>query len=95
MFYNTTNEKGQILSKRVRNAETQEDMILAWFRDNPTLSFSPFSIQEMLYPDTPITSVRRALTNLTSQGKLIKTDEKEIGRYGMPNYKWKLKTKEA
>jgi DNA-binding transcriptional regulator PaaX len=36
----------------------------------------------------PLTSVRRALTNLSKQGKLIKTDEKKKGIYGRDEFIW-------
>ena len=38
----------------------------------------------------PITSIRRALTNLTKKGKLEKTNKMEVGKYGKPEHCWKL-----
>ena len=42
------------------------------------------------YGPAPLTSIRRAMTTLTKDGKLIKTDKQVPGIYGTPNYKWKL-----
>ena len=46
----------------------------------------------MLGPDTvwPITSIRRALSDLTSECKLTKTDNKKLGPYGKHEFTWKL-----
>jgi hypothetical protein len=42
--------------------------------------------------ECPITSVRRALTNLTNEDKIIKTDVKVVGLYGKKEHLWRLKT---
>ena len=38
----------------------------------------------------PITSIRRAITDLTNAGKLTKTDTMKLGRYGKHVHTWKL-----
>ena len=38
----------------------------------------------------PLTSVRRAVTNLTNRGDLVKTDKQVKGPYGRPEYQWRL-----
>ena len=38
----------------------------------------------------PITSVRRAMTDLTNDGKLIKTKFKRLGSFGRMVYTWTL-----
>lgn len=45
--------------------------------------------------DTPITSIRRGMTNLTTRGKLVKTDRTVIGAKGKPENIWKVKTTPA
>ena len=42
----------------------------------------------------PITSVRRAMTNLTKAGLLEKTGDKVLGEYGVMVNTWKLAPKE-
>jgi hypothetical protein len=42
------------------------------------------------YKNIPITSPRRVLSNLTREGKLIKTDKTKIGLYGDPEHFYKL-----
>lgn len=97
-YFNTTNESGATLKNNVAKSKSQEEKIFKLFQ----LDFEYWSKKEILYTGLtpkelqdffhkyPITSIRRALTNLTKQGKLIKTDEKRIGMYGRSEYVWKL-----
>jgi len=96
-YFNTTNESGTTLKNNVAKAKSQEEEILNLFifnkmhfinkiYKNYKLGLSPSQIGL----NYPITSIRRALTNLTKQGKLIKTNEKRIGMYGRSEYVWKL-----
>lgn len=38
----------------------------------------------------PITSIRRAITNLTNDGELVKHDRMRMGDYGKDNHTWSL-----
>lgn len=40
--------------------------------------------------NTPLTSIRRAITNLCKRGKLYMTDVQSPGIYGKPEYVWKI-----
>jgi len=40
---------------------------------------------------TPLTSIRRAITNLTIESYIYKTDYKVMGNGGRRTYTWKLK----
>lgn len=73
-------------------AGRQEDLILAYFHRNANLAFSPETIQAAVLPDAPITSVRRAITNLTQRGELERVGH-ECGKYGRPVGTWRLKQK--
>ena len=88
-WYNTTKEPNK--SELDQKAQSQEDKIYNWFLDHPTMEVTPFYIQARLMPKSPITSVRRAITNLTKAGHLEKTDKKVVEVYGISNYLWKLK----
>ena len=91
MFYNTTNQKGTELKTSWKKTENQEDIILGFFQNNKGF-YSPDEVQEELKMDnTPLTSIRRAITNLTMAGKLEKTNLKRIGIYGKKVYCWRLK----
>lgn len=78
----------QVASFTVQAAR-QEELILAYFKTNPG-EYSPEKIQGKVLPTAPITSVRRAITNLTEAGLLKKTGNKETGRYGRPVGTWML-----
>ena len=86
-YYNTNNEEGQELSNSRISATKQEDVIYLLFNDDSY--FSPDMIKTLLVQDYPITSIRRALTNLTNKGLLEKTNEMVMGRYGKKTHTWK------
>ena len=90
-YYNTTEETGSELAESHAKAKTQEKKILLCFHDqgNPLRASV---ICEMLNDAYPITSIRRALTDMTNQGDLEKTDKKVMGRYGKREHQWQLST---
>lgn len=96
-YHNTTNESGTTLKNNFAKSKSQEEEIINVFifekgisiKKETNLGFSPSELYDGL-ETYPITSIRRALTNLTKQGKLIKTDEKRIGMYGRSEYVWRL-----
>ena len=89
--HNTTNLKGAALAKAESKAKSQEKAILELLIGGGKYTAS--EVWGLIYEPTatPLTSVRRALTNLMNKGKLIKTDEKKIGYYGSPEHYYKLK----
>lgn len=93
MYYNTNDETGETLNSS-RNATTkQENMILAIFETYPNEGLTPFDIEDFAHDQEvswPITSIRRAITDLTNAGKLTKTDTKKLGKYGKFVHTWKL-----
>ena len=93
-YYNTTNSSGIELLKFIKHAESQEGLILNWFEDHPGFELTPSQVTKIVLPSAIITSVRRALTNLTTAGLLTKTDKQLPGPFGRPEYAWKLKRTE-
>lgn len=90
LFHNTINESGEKLIAHEINCKNQEDRILKIFLD-VNLRMTPFDVAEeykKLYKEIPITSVRRAITNLTEQNKLIKTPYMKEEKLGKPNFTW-------
>lgn len=93
-FYNTINLEGEDLTKEVARVKKQEELILAIFKANPNVKFSPtqmlsvFSGKYHLHP--PITSIRRGFSNLTDEGLLTKTEDKIPGSYHLPEHQWVL-----
>lgn len=91
-YYNTTNLTGEALKKRQHSARSQEERLLILFNDFKMLSPSQaHKIYNRTFKPVPITSIRRAITELTQEGKLIKTDQRSLGDYGHPESCWKIK----
>ena len=94
-FVNTVAEEGEQLTKSKKKAITQQDKILAFFRKNSPMAFTPNDVRIAVFTAndfdkvTPLTSVRRGITQLTNAGYLIKTDDMRRGIYGKLNYTWK------
>jgi len=89
-YYNTNSESGETLSRSKERADTMKDQILHLFRENAGIDFTPFEVLRQLNTRSPITSVRRSITDLTMEGFLEKTDKMRIGDYGKQNYCWRL-----
>lgn len=91
MWYNTTQEAPAQLEVFQQKAKKQEDIILYIFDQHPD-GLSPwqtFRICNVSGARYPITSVRRAITNLQKNGKLVKTGKQVMGPYGVREYVWK------
>ena len=88
-FYNTIHETGEELAESHAKAKTQEEKIYAYFLycNQP---LSPSMFLEQLGLNCPITSVRRAICNLTKEGKIFKTKETVLGMYGKKETLWML-----
>jgi Fe2+ or Zn2+ uptake regulation protein len=91
-FHNTIEARGEDLKAYESRASSQELKILSHFRANVGRMFTPSEIHKKLFDPfvTPLTSVRRAVTNLSKAGMLRKTDIKVSGPYGMPEHCWYL-----
>lgn len=87
-FYNTNHEIKERAEASQKQAEDQQFIILTFFRCH-TDNFSPCDLVEF-FPMWPLTSIRRAITNLTAEGLLVKTHEMKIGMYGKQVHTWRL-----
>tara|TARA_R100000458_G_C8157009_1_gene162586 strand:- start:42 stop:389 length:348 start_codon:yes stop_codon:yes gene_type:complete len=88
-FYNTIEEEGQDLVQSYEKTKTQEEKILECFKSCK----EPLSPSMVLYQtglNCPITSVRRAMTDLSNNGKLRKTTDYTLGTYGKKEHLWTL-----
>lgn len=89
-YYNTTHKTGDDLKVVTEKAIGLQKKIEAYFKLFPDKEFTPPQIMENLHITAPLTSVRRAISNLTTDGILIKTSNLKMGIYGQSNYTWKL-----
>ena len=95
-FHNTTHEVGQTLQNYEAKAYTQEQQVADFFIANPGTIWTPWEIQSLVFiiPPPPITSIRRAISNLTRDGILTKTNERKVvGIYGRTSYSWTVNLK--
>ena len=86
LFHNTINLQPSELEHANKQAAHQEDAILNFYQSRLGM-FTPCECAAE-FPQWPITSIRRAITNLTKRGLLVKTHVKRKGIYGMVNNCW-------
>ena len=96
MYYNTTNQTSETLKKSWDKSKTQEDRIMDYINylrknyDGSYTHATPDQVCLAFNDKYPITSIRRAMSDLTMQGKLQKTGIQRKGRYGKMNYCWTI-----
>jgi predicted RNA-binding protein YlqC (UPF0109 family) len=88
-YYNTNREKGETLINSNVKAKSQEEEVLSIFKERVRLSASE-AWKIYAKQGTPITSIRRAITNLCKDYKLVKTEETTEGIYGKKEHVYTL-----
>lgn len=96
-YFNTTHALGKELSEYREKAKCQEETILRFMLRHHRTNWTASDIwrecfRQQLRP-VPLTSVRRAITNLYNAGDIFKTQDQKEGIYGRPEYFWKISTK--
>lgn len=71
-------------------AAKQSDVVLSFFEAHPNATFTPHAVLAGTGLNCPITSIRRAITDLTNDGKLEKTEHDRLEIYGVCNKTWRL-----
>ena len=92
-YHQTTHVAGQ-LEIFEKAAASQDQEILAYMRRHPPHlgrrhSWTAEDLHLVVLPNAPLTSVRRAMSNLYNAGLIEKQGEK-LGKYGRPITKWRL-----
>jgi hypothetical protein len=88
-YYNTNNLSYLDFLQAIEKAKSQQEKILIYFKSLPGRGLAPHQVKAALFSEkTPITSVRRAITNLEQDGLLIKTDRMIEGDFGAPVHTW-------
>ena len=93
-FHNTISETGTTLANSEAKAQSQEEIILQHFKKIGRMQTAE-QIHSSIFANTktPLTSVRRALTNLSVAGELEKTNQQAEGSYGKKIFYYKLTSK--
>jgi hypothetical protein len=89
MYYNTNRETGETLARSKATTVSQEEEIIRIFNMQPGCHLAPHNLR-FWFKNVPLTSIRRALSNLEKQGKLLKTDRMVIGSYGKMVHTWRI-----
>lgn len=95
-YFNTNGEEGEYLMSSREKCAEQEGIALSLFRRLRVLSPSECWRQwHNTYGQAPpLTSVRRAITNMTNAGFLEKTSMRQTGVYGKKEYVWRYAVKQ-
>ena len=91
-YHNTTIVRDPALKQFQKEAKKQEEVVLKMFEtyESQRTSFSKWDLAE-LYPTFILpTSIGRCLTDLYKEGKLIRLEEKQVSKYGRPEFLYKL-----
>ena len=88
-FYETINQTDSALKESNKKTRKQEELILDLFvkRNRP---LSPSMVLSQSGLNCPITSIRRAMTDLCKAGRIVKTDRQVKGMYGKAEHLWGL-----
>ena len=90
-YHNSLPERdSDVLETYEQVARDQDEKILKFFQAHPGKVYTPWEVHEQVDSKMLIQSVRRTLTNLTKEGKLILTDIKKKERQGRNNNCWKF-----
>ena len=90
-YYNTLHIPKDLLINELNKVKKQEEKVLAVFRITLLNELTPSEVYKVLDDVYPITSIRRAITDLTEKGLLLKTSKQRTGLYGAKNYTWTIK----
>ena len=88
IHFNTTNLAGSELKKATRKATSQMALVLASMQR--LKKAGPSDVYRELGGAFLLTSVRARMTNLSDNGELVKTTEKQLGMNGADEYLWTL-----
>lgn len=99
IFYNTIGLTPPLLTKAQEDAISLQELVKTIYTKNRGRKFSPSQIHKVIElkykKKNPITSVRRAITNLTNFefGMILeKTETMVVGPYGYPEHTWRTIT---
>jgi len=93
IYFNTNGEEGAELLSSSEQCAKQEGVVLSLYRRFRFLSPSECHREHhnMFGEAPPLTSIRRAITNLAHYGLLEKTSMLRAGIYGKKEYVWKYR----
>lgn len=91
-YHNTTKQNTEFVLSAKKKNKSQEEIVFDIF-----LKYKKLSASEVLehYPkNIPLTSIRRAISNIQYEGRLRKLTETRIGIYNAPEHYYAVVTPE-
>ena len=90
VFHNTIDASGATLENHIATTVVQNDRILEIFKKSKGKPLTPREVWRIDKKATELTSVRRAINNLTMIGLLKKSEFKKVETAGAQNFCWIL-----
>jgi len=96
-FHNSVPLEEEQLPLARETAAKQKEIVLDFFRKRFSMNFTPNQVHKTLEcvdgHRMLLTSVRRSISDLTKEGRLIKCQwsERREGAYGKPNRTWRYR----
>jgi hypothetical protein len=94
-YFNTTDQNIDYVNKRKAKNKTQEVLVYDLFKSMTTLTASEVltasETLNLFSNKVPITSIRRAISNLQKEEKLVKTTDTKTGIYGAPEHYYTIR----
>jgi len=87
-YHNTTNEGPDLFNYQAQ-AKSQDETVLEFIKTLGPKTFTCEDIHREVLPTAPLTSARRAVSNLHTEGH-IEIVGKARGSYKRPIYLWRL-----
>ena len=87
MYFNTTHEKDP--SEFQKKTISQDNYLLNVLKVYAPKAFTAFDLLPYFTPHTPVTSIRRSLTCLHKEGKIVRKGKRE-GMFGRDNFTYAI-----
>ena len=91
-YFNSTNQNEDFVKKQKTKNKTQEQKVLDLFKKGGRFTASEiYNLWSVNYAkNIPLTSIRRAMSNLQYDRHITKTKDTKIGIYGAPEHYYTL-----
>jgi predicted transcriptional regulator len=87
-YHNTTNQNGTFVKIEINRFKNQENEVMSILIQHKQLTAS--EVWKWFSKDVPLTSIRRALSNLAYDKHITKTEDTKIGLYGKPEHYYEV-----
>lgn len=84
-FYNTTGQNPEVVKEKKLKAKSLANEVLAIFSFNPQVELTAWDVYDKIQGKNPITSVRRAISDLVEMNYLQYVGKKVSGPWNQDN----------